>query len=52
MPHEQCSRQVGLIQRALLVRQEKDGSWWDFPFYDYHQSYGTSFVLQTLAKIR
>lgn len=40
------------LARTLLLRQEKDGSWWDFPFYDYHQTYGTSFVLQTLAKIR
>jgi len=40
------------LARTLLVRQEKDGSWWDFPFYDYHQPYGTSFALLTLAKIR
>ncbi len=40
------------LARTLLIRQEKEGSWWDFPFYDYHQSYGTSFVLLTLAKIR
>ncbi|MEX2139706.1 MAG: hypothetical protein WD894_10620 [Pirellulales bacterium] len=23
----------------LLRLQEQDGSWWDFPFYDYHQPY-------------
>ncbi len=40
------------LARTLLIRQEKEGSWWDFPFYDYHQSYGTSFALLTLAKIR
>ncbi len=40
------------LARTLLVRQEKDGSWWDFPFYDYHQSYGTAFVLLTLAKYK
>ena len=40
------------LARTLLIRQEKEGSWWDFPFYDYHQSYGTSFVLLTLTKIR
>lgn len=40
------------LARTLLVRQEQDGSWWDFPFYDYHQPYGTSFALMTLAKIK
>jgi hypothetical protein len=37
---------------TLLSLQEKDGSWWDFPFYDYHQQYGTAFVLQTLSLIK
>jgi hypothetical protein len=33
----------------LLIRlQSKDGSWWDFPLYNYHQAYGTSFALMTL----
>lgn len=52
LPEPQRPLYVAHLARTLLVRQEKDGSWWDFPFYDYHQSYGTSFVLQTLAKIR
>src|SRR5262249_49256845 len=34
---------------TLLLRlQSKDGSWWDFPFYNYHQQYGTAFALMTL----
>jgi hypothetical protein len=37
------------MARVLLDRQEKDGSWWDFPFYDYHQPYGTAFALMSLA---
>jgi hypothetical protein len=38
---------------ALLVPlQEKDGSWWDYPLYDYHQPYGTAFALMTLARCR
>jgi len=32
--------------------QEKDGSWFDFPFYDYHQPYGTAFALMTLVRCR
>jgi len=34
----------------MLDRQEKDGSWWDYPLYDYHQPYGTSFALMTLIR--
>jgi hypothetical protein len=33
-----------------LALQEKDGSWWDFPMYDYHQQYGTSFALMALKR--
>ncbi len=40
------------IARILLGLQEKDGSWWDYPFYDYHQPYGTAFALMTLARCR
>lgn len=37
----------------VLVRvQEKDGSWWDFPMYDYHQQYGTAFALMSLGRTR
>ncbi|MEM6911856.1 MAG: hypothetical protein AAF555_09775 [Verrucomicrobiota bacterium] len=34
----------------LLELQEEDGSWWDFPFYDYHRAYGTSFALMSLVR--
>ncbi len=32
----------------IIKLQEKDGSWWDYPLYDYHQPYGTAFALMTL----
>lgn len=38
--------------RILLEKQEKDGSWWDYPLYTYHQPYGTGYVLCTLARAR
>lgn len=41
-----------LLAATLVPLQEKDGSWWDFPFYDYHQPYGTAFALMTLARCR
>ena len=40
------------LARILLVLQEKDGSWWDFPLYDYHQQYGTAFALMSLERCR
>ncbi|MBT3279437.1 MAG: hypothetical protein HN909_00170 [Phycisphaerales bacterium] len=36
---------------ALLVpKQEPDGSWWDYPLYDYHWFYGTGFCLRSLQR--
>ena len=40
------------LAEIILPLQEKDGSWWDFPFYNYHQQYGTAFALMTLARCR
>lgn len=37
------------LARVMLTRQEKDGSWWDYPLYDYHQAYGTGYALMALA---
>ena len=37
------------LAHVLLPLQEKDGSWWDFPLYDYHQQYGTAFALMALG---
>lgn len=38
------------LAKLMLDRQEKDGSWWDYPLYDYHQPYGTAFALMTLHR--
>jgi hypothetical protein len=40
------------LAHVLLRLQEKDGSWWDFPLYDYHKQYGTAFALMSLARCR
>lgn len=40
------------IARILLGLQEKNGSWWDYPFYDYHEQYGTAYALMTLWRCR
>ncbi len=38
------------LARVLLPLQESDGSWWDFPLYDYHKPYGTAFALMSLHR--
>ena len=40
------------LAHILLPLQEKDGSWWDFPMFDYHQAYGTAFALMSLSRTR
>src|SRR5262245_30781471 len=38
------------LARVLLRVQEPDGSWWDYPLYNYHQPYGTAFALMSLQR--
>ncbi len=38
------------LASTLLPLQEKDGSWWDFPLYDYHQQYGTAMAISSLVR--
>ncbi len=40
------------LATVLLRLQSKDGSWWDYPLYNYHQQYGTAFALMTLKCCR
>ncbi|MEA1951538.1 MAG: hypothetical protein U9N87_09145 [Planctomycetota bacterium] len=42
----------GHLAHILLPLQEKDGSWWDFPLYDYHQQYGTAMAVMSLVRCR
>lgn len=48
-PKERPKYQKSLA-KILVPLQEKDGSWWDFPFYDYHQQYGTAMALLSLKR--
>jgi len=50
-PAERPPRQDQLAQ-VLLRLQQPDGSWWDFPMYDYHQQYGTAFALMSLGRCK
>jgi hypothetical protein len=48
-PEERPFYQAHLAQ-VLLPLQGKDGTWWDFPLYNYHQQYGTAFALMSLGR--
>ncbi|WDQ16350.1 hypothetical protein PSR62_22395 [Rhodopirellula sp. P2] len=48
LPQEERAPYQSMLAKLMLDRQESDGSWWDYPLYDYHQPYGTGFVLMTL----
>lgn len=49
LPKAAQVRHRGQLARILLDQQESDGSWWDFPFYDYHRPYGAAFAMLALA---
>jgi hypothetical protein len=38
------------LAHIILPLQERDGSWWDYPFYNYHQQYGTAMAVMTLTR--
>lgn len=38
------------LAHILMPLQEKDGSWWDYPFYNYHQQYGTAMTVVSLVR--
>lgn len=52
LPQDQRPLYQHHIAKIILDRQEKDGSWWDYPLYDYHQPYGTAYALMTLVRCR
>ena len=52
LPREKQAPYAMRLASILLERQEKDGSWWDYPLYSYHQPYGTGYALMALAWCR
>jgi len=40
------------LAALMISKQEKNGSWWDFPLYDYHYAYGTGYTLAILSRCR
>ena len=52
LPDEVADGYRGNLARIILDVQDADGSWWDYPLYDYHQPYGTAYALMTLHRCR
>jgi hypothetical protein len=52
LPPEKQKHYAQQLATLILSKQEKDGSWWDYPLYDYHQPYGTGYCLMALAWCR
>jgi hypothetical protein len=52
LPKEKQAPYARRLAALLIERQEADGSWWDYPLYDYHQPYGTGYALMALKWCR
>lgn len=52
LPADVADGYRGNLARIILDVQDADGSWWDYPLYDYHQPYGTGYALMTLHRCR
>jgi hypothetical protein len=52
LPESERAAMHHQLAHRLVKLQEKDGSWWDYPLYNYHQQYGTAFALMSLARCR
>jgi len=52
LPRNQQVKHAEKLAQLVLHRQEKNGSWWDYPLYDYHEPYGTGYSLLALSWCR
>jgi hypothetical protein len=52
LPAEKRKHFQDHLAHILLPLQEKDGTWWDYPLYNYHQQYGTSMAIMSLVRCR
>ena len=52
LPPDVADEYRGNLARIILDVQDADGSWWDYPLYDYHQPYGTGYALMILHRCR
>ena len=52
LPEDQQGPYKTMLAKLMIDRQEKNGSWWDYPLYDYHRPYGSGFALMTLHRCK
>jgi len=50
LPEQEWPYYQAHVAHLLLPLQEKDGSWWDYILYDYHQQYGTAMAISSLVR--
>lgn len=50
LPKETLHRHASHLVDDVLPLQEKDGSWWDYPVYNYHKFYGTGYCLFAMSR--
>lgn len=50
LPADKRQPHQAQLSSLLIGLQEADGSWWDYPLYNYHQQYGTSMVIMSLLR--
>ena len=50
LPDDEQRRLFPALARGVLYCKEKDGSFWDYPMYDYHYQYGTAYALLALSR--
>ena len=46
MPESEQGPYKPLLAKLMLDRQEKNGSWWDYPLYNYHQQYEWGYLTE------
>ena len=52
LPEKERGQYQEKLAKLMIDRQEKNGSWWDYPLYDYHYAYGTGYTLTILSRCR
>lgn len=52
LPKEKQEEWKTKLAKVMIDKQESDGSWWDYPLYNYGHAYGTGYALTTLTRCR
>ena len=50
LPEAEQLRLFPALARGVMYCHQPDGSFWDYPLYDYHNAYGTSYALLSLSR--